>query len=221
MLATLGLFDLSLTMPQYVYGVCFLAGMVLLGLDLLSGTLSGGMALDLDLDMDANADLDLDLGGGGIGDLLLPLQPMCILTLVTIFGAVGTMLSTVFKTGLPEVVIGGIGAVTGYGIAVALKQFVLKPLKRNRAEALRAKSLIGHTAEVTVRIRPGSVGEVSVKTEQGLLLNYPARLYDEDGMVLEAGTTVGILGISPDKAMVYVIGLDMEKWLERMKGNNL
>ena len=94
----------------------------------------------------------------------------------------------------------------------------MRPLKNNRADAATASGLVGQTAEVTVRIRPGAFGEVSIKNERGIL-NYRAQWYDADeSMQAEAGTIVGIMAVSADKDTVYVVPLDVDKWLKRVKG---
>lgn len=215
-LAVIDLWTINLSGLQFLYGVCLLTGLALLSLNLLLGALSGG--LDAAVDLDVDIDTAIDLNSDGLGSILLPLRPMSMLTMVTVFGAIGTMLSTVFALAWPELLICGIAAVTGYLMAVIINRFVLQPLSNNQADALHANHLVGSTAEVTVRIRPGKVGEVSIKTEQGIF-NYPACLFDQGcDQVLEAGMAVGIMGITKDRSMVRVVGLDMQKWQEQFKG---
>lgn len=198
----------QLTIMQTIYLISFLVGLLLLLLDILLGSLSGVLNLDLDVDVDID----------GVGDSWLPLRPMCILTATTIFGGVGTLLSVVFKLGWPEAAVILLAAAVGAVTAWLVDRLVLRPLKNNRADAVKANQLIGQTAEVTVRVRPGAIGEVSIKNQRGIL-NYRAKWYDEgEQQVAEAGTLVGIMDISADKDTVYVVPLDMEKWVKRIKG---
>ena len=53
--------SLELSGLDHVYLVCFLAGLVLLVLDIILGSVSGLLNLDLGVDVGANMDLDLDL----------------------------------------------------------------------------------------------------------------------------------------------------------------
>lgn len=217
--------SLELSGLDHVYLVCFLAGLVLLVLDIILGSVSGLLNLDLgvdvganmDLDLDLDMDMDMDLDGAGAASWL-PVQPMCILAGVTVFGGVGAVQSVIFQVAWPVWASAALAAVLGIATAFLVDRLVLRPLKNNRAEALTANALVGQTAEVTVRIRPGAFGEVSIKNERGIL-NYRAQWYDqaETGQA-EAGTTVGIMSVSPDKDTVYVVPLDVEKWLKRVKG---
>ena len=148
----------------------------------------------------------------------LPLQPMCILAGVTVFGGVGAVRSIFFPVDRPAWLGAVLAAVLGIATAFLVDRLVLRPLKSNRAEAVTANTLVGQTAEVTVRIRPGAFGEVSIKNERGIL-NYRAQWYDDaETAQAEAGAAVGIMSVSPDKDTVYVVPIDVEKWLKRVKG---
>lgn len=210
---------------EHVYLICFLAGLVLLLLDIILGSVSGLLNLDLgvdvgadmDLDMDMDVDMDLDIDGAGAASWL-PLQPMCILAGVTVFGGVGAVRSIFFPIDRPAWLGAVLAAVLGIATAFLVDRLVLRPLKSNRAEAVTANALVGQTAEVTVRIRPGAFGEVSIKNERGIL-NYRAQWYDDaETAQAEAGAAVGIMSVSPDKDTVYVVPIDVEKWLKRVKG---
>ena len=210
---------------EHVYLICFLAGLVLLLLDIILGSVSGLLNLDLgvdvgadmDLDMDMDVDMDLDIDGAGAASWL-PLQPMCILAGVTVFGGVGAVRSICFPVDRPAWLGAVLAAVLGIATAFLVDRLVLRPLKSNRAEAVTANTLVGQTAEVTVRIRPGAFGEVSIKNERGIL-NYRAQWYDDaETAQAEAGAAVGIMSVSPDKDTVYVVPIDVEKWLKRVKG---
>ena len=208
---------------EYVYLICFLAGLVLLLLDIILGSVSGLLNLDLgvdvgaDMDLDMDVDMDLDIDGAGAASWL-PLQPMCILAGVTVFGGVGAVRSIFFPVDRPAWLGAVLAAVLGIATAFLVDRLVLRPLKSNRAEAVTANALVGQTAEVTVRIRPGAFGEVSIKNERGIL-NYRAQWYDDaETAQAEAGAAVGIMSVSPDKDTVYVVPIDVEKWLKRVKG---
>ena len=206
--------SLDLSFLDHVYLICFLAGLVLLVLDILLGSVSGVLNLDLSLD---GGDVDLDVDGVAALSWL-PVQPMCLLAGITVFGGVGAALSVIFALNWPEWGMALLAFILGVSTAFLVDRLVLRPLKNNRAEAITANALIGQTAEVTVRIRPGAFGEVSIKNERGIL-NYRAKWYDEgEAAQAEAGTTVGIMAVSPDKDTVYVVPLDVEKWLARVKG---
>ena len=201
---------------ETIYLICFLAGMVLLILDVILGSISG--LLNLDLSVDGGADgLDIDMEGVDAASWL-PLQPMCILTGLTVFGGIGTALSVVFPVSWPQWMVALLALGIGIAIAFLVDRLVLRPLKNNRADAATANGLVGQTAEVTVRIRPGAFGEVYIKNERGIL-NYRAKWYDAgESMQAEAGTIVGIMAVSADKDTVYVVPLEVDKWLERVKG---
>ncbi len=208
--------SLELSGLETIYLVCFLAGMVLLILDVILGSISG--LLNLDLNVDAGVDgLDVDIDGVDAASWL-PLQPMCILAGATVFGGVGAALTVIFPVKWPQWAIILLALGLGFATAFLVDRLVLRPLKNNRADAATASGLVGQTAEVTVRIRPGAFGEVSIKNERGIL-NYRAQWYDADeSMQAEAGTIVGIMAVSADKDTVYVVPLDVDKWLKRVKG---
>lgn len=207
--------SLELSGLEMIYLICFLAGMVLLLLDVILGSISGLMNLDLSVDGADGLDIDMD---GVDAASWLPLQPMCILAGLTVFGGIGAALSVVFTVSWPRWMIVLLASGVGIAVAFLVDRLVLRPLKNNRADAATANGLVGQTAEVTVRIRPGAFGEISIKNERGIL-NYRAQWYDADeSMQAEAGTIVGIMAVSADKDTVYVVPLEVDKWLERVKG---
>lgn len=117
--------SLELSGLEHVYLVCFLAGLVLLVLDILLGSVSGLLNLDLgvdvgaDLDLDMDLDMDMDLDVDGVGTASwLPLQPMCILAGVTVFGGVGAGAVRDLSGGLARLARGGSGgaARTGHSL---------------------------------------------------------------------------------------------------------
>lgn len=186
----------SITIVDGIYLVCFLVGMILIVLDLLLGSISGVLNLDIDFD-------------GLSFTEFLPLRPMSILALITVFGAVGVSLSIAWSM-VAKPIIFVVAVVLGYAVSLIIEKLILRPLKNNDASAMKANELVGQTAEVTVRIRPGGAGEVSVKNARGIF-NYRACLFEEEGEMIDTGEVVGIFKVSDDKGTVFVVALDQAK----------
>lgn len=175
---------------QLAYAVALGLGIVLPALSLLLGGLTDGLDFDFDLDLDG-----LPFG------VLLPLRPMCVLLFLLIFGGLGLLL---FGRISPEgsLVVSSTG---GYAAAIALNQFVLRPLKASSGQAVAAKAsdLVGCTGRVAARIRPGGKGAVQIATSQGIV-SYVAQLTDGDETVLEEGQQAQILAVNAQRTVVTV-----------------
>ncbi len=173
---------------QLAYAVALGLGIVLPALSLLLGGLTDGL------------DFDLDLDGLPFG-VLLPLRPMCVLLFLLIFGGLGLLL---FGRISPEgsLVVSSTG---GYAAAIALNQFVLRPLKASSGQAVAAKAsdLVGCTGRVAARIRPGGKGAVQIATSQGIV-SYVAQLTDGDETVLEEDQQAQILAVNAQRTVVTV-----------------
>lgn len=173
---------------QLAYTVALGLGIVLPALSLLLGGLTDGLDFDFDLD-------GLDFG------VLLPLRPMCILLFLLIFGGLGLLL---YGRISPEGSL-VLSSTAGYAAAIALNQFVLRPLKASSGQATAAKAsdLVGSTGRVAARIRPGGKGAVQIVTKQGIV-SYVAQLTDGDETVLEEGQQAQILAVNEQCTVVTV-----------------
>lgn len=175
---------------QLVYTVALALGVLLPALSLLLGGLADGLDFDFDLDLDG-----LPVG------VLLPLKPMCVLLFLLIFGGLGLLLygRISMEGGLV------ISSTCGYGAAILLNLFVLRPLKASgqQAAAAKAADLVGCLGRVSARIRPGAMGAVQVSTSQGII-SYVAQLEAGAERLLDEGELAEILAVNEQGTVLTV-----------------
>lgn|GEM_PF-1844315 len=178
----------GLTGLQAVYMWAMIIGFALPAINVVFSGLAGIIDLELDWDFDFLPDSGF-----------LPLRPACILIFLLVFGGVGTALY-----GRVAVPVGlAVSGLAGYGCAVALNRFVILPMRRNRTTTVRQENLVGEYGKVTVRIRPGHVGEVRLITEAGVI-SYPAVLNKEGVEALDEGDKVLVVDIDTEKVRLIV-----------------
>ena len=175
---------------QLVYTVALALGVLLPALSLLLGGLADGLDFDFDLDLDG-----LPVG------VLLPLKPMCVLLFLLIFGGLGLLLYG--RISMEGSLV--ISSTCGYGAAILLNLFVLRPLKASgqQAAAAKAADLVGCLGRVSARIRPGAMGAVQVSTSQGII-SYVAQLEAGAERLLDEGELAEILAVNEQGTVLTV-----------------
>ncbi len=141
-----------------VYLCCIAAGFAVPLFQIAAGALGGLFDLDADFDTDGP----------------FPLNLMSVALFSGVFGALGR-LSLLF---MPERLFWLsllIGALSGTAAVIAFGRFVLRPLKRNRAEALRMKDLRWQVGTVRMEIREDFYGSVSLLSSVGSVITYSAK----------------------------------------------
>ncbi len=182
---------------ELVYAVALGIGIILPALSLLLGGLTDGLDFDF----------DLDLNGLPIG-VLLPLKPMCILLFLLILGGLGLFL---YGRISPEGSL-VISSSVGYGAAIGLNLFVLRPMQHSaeQAAAIKAQDLVGCLGRVSTRIRPGAMGAVQISTNQGIV-SYVAQLEPDASSLLDEGEMVEILAVNPQGTVLTVQAFPQEE----------
>lgn len=171
-----------------IYIICLALGF---GLPLLN-VLVGGITEALDIDF------DFELDGFAVSDFL-PLRPMCILTFLLFFGGVGLFTLSLIPSWLSIVA----GSISGWLAAVLVNKFVIKPLRKNKCEAITVDELVGRKASLTVRLSPGGTGAVLLELPQGLIA-YQVKSVMALTEPLEVGTEVIITGHTSNKGILLV-----------------
>lgn len=176
-----------------VYNCCILAGIALplLGL-LLSGI---GNVFDLDFDFDGDTSFDTPF----------PITPMVLAFAAVVFGAVGRMCMNR----------AGISAGAGIAVAAAsallggalLSRFVVRPLKRNRAEALSIENLPGCKGRMQLEARADFIGTVAVESSIGSIVTYSAKPV-EGIACIPIGVQVRIVQVDCKRQLCFVTPLD-------------
>lgn len=176
-------------------------------------------APDLDLDLDAaEVDLDLELDGAdldagevpagaeGHGGFFLRFNLYCLCLAFVVMGAVGLFaLETLTGAARVAVLIGGVlFALAAY---LLLYRFVVWPLKRNDAHALRLNELRFRHARVTFRITKDSPGTIETRDAVGAVIGYRAQIDPEicTRERIEEGEEVMISDIDKEHQLCYVI----------------
>ncbi|MBI4311540.1 MAG: hypothetical protein HY681_07135 [Chloroflexi bacterium] len=77
---------------------------------------------------------------------------------------------------------GGIGVVGGALLGALLGVVYRGFAKSTATTALRTADLLGQAGEVTADILPGQIGEVTIKTSNGMRVWYPARGVDDTAL---------------------------------------
>jgi membrane protein implicated in regulation of membrane protease activity len=154
---------------------------------------------------DIFGDHDVDHGGldhGGVdhggpdagGPSVLSVRVMA--AFLTAFG-VGGVVARYYSLSHPAA--SGIGVVSGVAMAAIVYQFAKILYSQQASSEVRMHGLIGATAEVSVAIPEGGVGQVSL-TAAGERTDHIAR--SADGRPVRRGTTVVITGLGAHAVVV-------------------
>jgi membrane protein implicated in regulation of membrane protease activity len=170
---------------MFIYIVIAITGVILLLVMLLVGEVFG----DHDVDHDAGH-LDSDVGGPSVFSLRI------MAAFLTAFG-VGGVVGRYYNLSHP--VSSGIGMVAGVVLAGVVYQFAKLLYSQQASSEIRMTGLVGATAEVSVAIPAGGVGQV-VLSHGGERSEHIART--ADGRALSRGVVVRITGVGGDAVTV-------------------
>lgn len=160
-------------------------GLLLLLIMLVGGEVFGG---DHDLTHDVS-----HIGEGG-GPSVFSLRIMA--AFLTAFG-VGGIVARYYDLSHP--VASGIGVATGIAMAAVVYQFAKLLYSQQASSVLRMEGLVGATAEVSVAIPEGGVGQIAMSSS-GMRSEHIAR--SGDGQAIRRGTTVVITGVGGEAVIV-------------------
>lgn len=153
----------------------------------------GGLDLDFDLDI-GDADFDID-GGGSLG---LPV----ILAFLAVFGGVSAILTFFGVHDILAPLIGGVSAIAMAFLLFLAVRYFLKLFSAD--STVKYKTLVGEKATVTITIKPGQEGQITLFTEQRGRTLIPAVSTD----LVKTNTEVIISESLGDKVKVVTI----DKW---------
>jgi len=139
-----------------------------------------------------------DVGDHGHGPSIFSARIMA--TFLTAFGA-GGAIARYFD--LSHLVSSGIGIVTGVAMASLVYQFAKILYSQQASSEVRMNSLVGRTAEVTVGIPEGGVGQITI-TIAGERSSHIAR--PSDGKPIGMGSEVVITALRGDSVIVKRAG---------------
>lgn len=182
-----------MTVLMKVYNCCILVG---LGLPLLGLLFSGiGDWFDLDFDFDGDTSFDTPF----------PVTPMVLAFAGVVFGAVGRICATRLElwAGL------ALAAASAFLGGALLSRFVVRPLKRNRAEALSIDNLPGCEGWMRLEARADFIGTVAVKSKLGTLITYSAKPALGIGRI-PMGARVRVVEVDSKEQMCIVAPLEEE-----------
>ena len=176
-----------------LFKICFFSGLLLIVLSFLLGEFFDVMGVD-----------GLDLDGFDMS-LILPLSPMLLILMVTVFGGTGITLLTL-HCALPSAVIVVISLLVGYTIMFLVNYFVLRPLKRaENTSAVPQDELVGRQAVVTEKIHKNCFGEIKYSIN-GNTYVAPAKSTQDEEIVV--GEEVSICWI--EEHIFYVTHIKMK-----------
>jgi membrane protein implicated in regulation of membrane protease activity len=171
-----------------LYAAIAAFGLLFLLVMLFVGDLFGG-------DHDAHFEVHgHDVGDLGHGPSIFSARIMA--TFLTAFGC-GGAIARHFE--LPHVASAGIGIVFGAAVAGLVYQFAKVLYAQQASSEVRMNSLVGRTAEVTVGIPEGGVGQITV-TISGERSSHIAR--PSDGKPIGMGSEVIVTSIRGDTVIV-------------------
>jgi membrane protein implicated in regulation of membrane protease activity len=164
------------------FGLLFLLAM------LFVGELFGG---DHDGHFEAHGH---DMGDQGHGPSIFSARIMA--TFLTAFGC-GGAIARYFE--LPHIASAGIGIAFGVAMASLVYQFAKVLYGQQASSEIKMNTLVGRTAEVTVGIPEGGVGQITI-TVSGERSSHIAR--PSDGKPIAMGSEVIVTGIRGDTVIV-------------------
>lgn len=159
----------------------------------LINILLGGLGDVLNVDVDVDGDTDFDCP--------VPINITCLFFSCAILGLVGGRLHHVAGP-LLSFLVALLCGIAGY---ILLYRFVIRPLKRNDASAIRIKEMRGAIGTVTIAIPYGGIGEAIFKDKLGSAISYTVRHNDTDFPMydtIKVGSSVSVVGMEGDVLVV-------------------
>jgi membrane protein implicated in regulation of membrane protease activity len=167
-----------------IYAAIAAFGLLVLLVMLVAGDIFGG-----------DHDVSHDLGGGDHGGPSI-FSVRIMASFLTAFG-VGGVLARYY--GLSHVVASGVGIASGVVMSGLVLQFAKILYSQQASSELRMQTLVGTSAEISVGIPAGGVGQISLNVG-GERSEHVAR--SADGRALSRGTAVVITGLGADSVVV-------------------
>lgn len=185
-----------------VYWLAALVGWPFVLFFLFSG---GDLDADFDIDsgLDLDADVDLDAPAGGPLDAILSfLSFRAVAFFAAFFGLAGLLLTWVDAgTVLTVVLAAGVGF-----FAFWLNGMLLRYLKQSSSDSsIRDRHIEGSPATVTIPIRPGHRGRVTVDVRGQRLVFTAAPYVEHDDAVFEVGDSVVIVEVDNGTAKIATL----------------
>jgi membrane protein implicated in regulation of membrane protease activity len=188
-----------------IFNICLGVGFVLPILSILTGWFGDFFNVDFDVDVDVSADAGLD--GPEFGGVV-PFNMMCFCLLLIVFGAFGKACARwMTSLGVTAALLLGILAVAVFFYWL-LYTLVIKKLKSSDSQALSYDDFAGRRGEVTLPIRDGQIGMISVKDSTGSYISFRAKidpgLQDFIGDAIPHGETVLVTEVNAREKLCYV-----------------
>lgn len=164
---------------DFLYSCFLVLGILVPVITLLAGGV--GDALDFDLDADAGPDIPL------------PINLTCVFCGLAVTGLTGKRLNG-GTAPLPALALALACGIAAYAV---LYRFVIRPLKRNDAAALRLEDMVGASGVVTTAIPYRGIGEARFQDKLGSPISYTVRYNDTDFQreAVPAGSRVSVVGV--------------------------
>ena len=174
-----------------IYGAIGIFGFLILAAMLFLGELTGG-----DHDIGGHDLGGHDVGGHADGGGPSVFSARIMAAFLVAFG-VGGVVARYYDLSHPAA--SGVGVLSGVAMSALVYQFAKVLYSQQASSEVVMTSLVGRSAEVSVAIREGGVGQVSL-TFGGERTEHIAR--SEDGRALPLGTDVTITGLRGDTVVV-------------------
>ena len=150
-----------------IYLIIAIICIILLFATVILGDFGGDMDVDTDVDMDMGGGGDLghiELGHGDFAAGISPLSLPILLIFGTSFGSVGALLEmTSIHFLIIPVIAAGASALVAGGVYIAMVKFFVTS---QASSTIKINDLVGKEAMVSIPIKPGSLGQIIVVTEE-------------------------------------------------------
>lgn len=164
----------------WVYKLMFLVGLIYAAVSFVLGNLLDFAGVDLggeldsgSIDLDGDGEIDLGSGSSAGGwTYLLPLQPLTLVSFITVFGGFG-IIGNLLRW--HHLVIFGVALVTAWFTAQLLYRLIIVPLRKVQVKnELLENSAVGARAQVISPIYENGFGTISYVVE-GSRFTSPAK----------------------------------------------
>ncbi|MDR1205186.1 MAG: NfeD family protein [Peptococcaceae bacterium] len=190
---------MNISTLHIIFNICLGVGFVLPILSILTGWFGDFFNVDVDVDFDVDVSADAGMDGPEFGGVI-PFNMMCFCLLLIVFGAFGKACARwMTSLGVTAAFLLGILAVAGFFYWL-LYTLVIKKLKSSDSQALSYDDFAGRRGEVTLPVRAGRIGMISVMDSTGSYISFRAKidpgLQDFIGDVIPRGETVLITEVN-------------------------
>lgn len=176
------------------FEICLYAGLILILLSFLLGEFLDFCGVD-----------GLDFDGFDL-NVILPLSPMLLVLLVTVFGGTGLILVRL-QWHIPSFAIILLALAAGYLVSMVVNRFILRPLKKaENTSTIPQEELVGQCAVVTEKIHKNGFGQIKYIISGSMYLA-PAKATTKEEEIL-AGEEVSICWI--EDHVFYVTHINMD-----------